>query len=103
MHYSVKQRIKTITQNTTINDTDFSGWMAVNTGLTPVYVNKIRLQAYDGLDFTNIQPNVKWDSPIQIVIPETGGEVTLIQLIYKQTEGDSLTQLVRGIFQKMNK
>lgn len=82
--YKGKVRVKIISTNTTINDTDFSGWVAINTGTGAVEVNKVTLQPSEGLDFSQLQPNVHWDSPIQIVILEDGGQVTLHQLIYKE-------------------
>ena len=70
-------------QNTTVTDNDFSGWLAVNTGTGKVEIDKIPLDPQMGLDFTALSPDVIWDSPIQIVILEEGGQVTLTQLMYK--------------------
>lgn len=82
--YKLKKRIRVITTNTTITDTDFSDWMAVNTGTQPVVVDKIALQPTEGIPFMGLKPYVKYDSPIQVIIPQAGGEVTLWQLIYKE-------------------
>lgn len=83
MIYNVKTRIQSYKQNTTITTTDFGGWLVVNTGTGAITVNKVKLQPSEGLDFTQLPPNVIWGSPIQIVISEPGGEATLTQLIYK--------------------
>lgn len=82
--YKGKKRVKVFDANATVTDTDFSGWLAVNTGTADVVVDKTTLQPGDGLDFLAIHPDVKWDSPIQIVIPTPGGQVTLHQMIYKE-------------------
>ena len=102
MAYKTKRRIKVFTANTTVNDTDFSGWMAVNTGTTPVEVERIRLQPDMGLNLLQAVPkDSTWDSPIQIVVPE-GGEVTLYQLIHKEIADDnSLLFLLRKILRKL--
>jgi|GEM_PF-2560943 len=86
MRYSVKNRIKTFRENTTVTDTDFTDWEAVNTGTANVQVNKITLEPGQGLPYKKLQPNVVWESPIQIVILAAGGEVTLTQLIYKEVK-----------------
>lgn len=99
MGYKVKTRVRTITQNTTITETDFGGWMCVNTGTAAVEVNKVPLQPSEGLDFTAcVPPDTHWDSPIQIVIPTPGGQVTITQLIYKDDKKDSpILQLLKQI------
>lgn len=83
MGYSVKIRSEIYKENTTVNPGDFSGWLCVNSGTGNVQVQKTVLQPGEGLDFTHMHPDVLWDSPIPIVILETGGEVTLHRLIYK--------------------
>ena len=102
MPYKTKNRIKVFTQNATVNDTDFSGWMAVNTGTADVQVNKITLEPQQGLDFMQAVPaDSTWDSPIQIVILAAGGEVTLTQLIHKEQKDDSVISLLRQILRKI--
>ncbi|MCM1070003.1 MAG: hypothetical protein NC346_09035 [Prevotella sp.] len=83
MSYKVKIRSDVFTQNTTVNPSDFGGWMCVNSGTTDVQVLKIVLQPGEGLDYTSLQPNVIWDSPIPIVLMGEGGQVTMHRLIYK--------------------
>lgn len=78
-----KRRTKVFTQNASVTDHDFSGWLAVNTGTGKVEVDKITLEPQQGLDFTTLSPDIIWDTPIQIVILEDGGQVTLTQLLYK--------------------
>lgn len=84
MAYTVKTRTEKYGANTTINPSDFSGWLCVNSGTGLVQVMKTTLQPGEGLDFTALLPDVIWDSPIPIVILETGGEVTMHRLIYKK-------------------
>lgn len=89
MGYKVKTRVKVITANTTINDTDFGGWMCVNTGTAACEVNKVSLQPGEGLDFTAcVPPDTHWDSPIQVVITAVGGQITLTQMVYKEEKGE---------------
>lgn len=84
MEYTVKTRSEVYKQNATVNPSDFGGWLCVNSGTGSVQVMKITLAPGEGLDLTTLPPDVRWDSPIPIVILETGGEVTLVRLIYKQ-------------------
>ena len=84
MGKTVKTRVRVITENTTITDQDFSGWLAINTGSGNVQVNKVVLQPREKLDFlTAIPSDCRWDDEIQIVILAGGGEVTLTQLLFK--------------------
>lgn len=87
MKYTVKTRVRSYTQNTTITEQDFGGWQAVNTGTDDVMVNKITLEPGQGLDYTHLDPEVRWTEPIKIVIINAGGEVTLTQLLYKEVKG----------------
>lgn len=102
MGYKVKTRVKTITQNTTINDKDFGGWMVVNTGSGTIEVNKIPLAPTEGLDFTAcVPPDTKWDDAIRIVISTPGGVATLTQLIFKDDKEDSpIVSLLQQILKK---
>lgn len=81
--YKVKSIIKSYTANTTITDLNFGGWQVVNTGTDDILVNKILLEPGQGLDYTDLDPDVMWDSPIQIVILNPGGEATITMLQYK--------------------
>ena len=81
--YKVKSIIKSYTVNTTITDLNFGGWQVVNTGTDDIMVNKILLEPGQGLDYTDLDPDVVWDSPIQIVILNPGGEATITMLQYK--------------------
>ena len=80
--YTATVRRDIITADTTFNDNIYSGWLAVNTGATVATVFGVKLQPNAQLDFTQLQPNVKWTQPIQ-VLPNSG-EVTLLRLIYKE-------------------
>lgn len=83
MAYEIRKRVKVITENTTITDTDFGGWMCVNVGTGTVEVDKVPLEQYQGLDFTAaVQPGDYWKSPIQIIV-NTNGKLILSQLICK--------------------
>lgn len=87
MDYRVTNRVKVFKENATINDTDFAGWLCVNTGTGKIQVNKVTLQPTEGLDFTKAVPaGSLWNSPIQITMLEEGGEAVLIQLLYHPIE-----------------
>lgn len=83
MAYTVKTRSEIYKENATVNPSDFGGWLCVNSGTGSVQVLKTTLAPGEGLDFTSLNPDVLWDTPIPIVILEAGGEVTLHRLIYK--------------------
>lgn len=79
---TVQTRRDILTQDTTIRDDAFGGWLAVNTGASNVEVLGIPLAPGERLDFTRLHPDVLWTSPIFIKC--TGSQVTLIRLQYKE-------------------
>lgn len=81
--YSVKVRQDVVTQNTTFNDTQYGGWLAVNTGNVDIKVDNYTLQPGDGIDLTSLDPSVVYESPIRIQVP-TGGECVLTRMLYKE-------------------
>ena len=82
--YKVRTSQRDITENTTINPSNFGGWMVVNTGTTgKVYVNGFALESGDGLDLTKLDPSVIWDSPIKIVL-DTGAKARIMQMYYSE-------------------
>lgn len=81
--YNVKTRIEVVRQDTTFNDKIYGGWLAVNTGTQNATVLQLPLAPGEKLDFTRLHPDVTWEQPIQI-LPGSGGEVTLIRLLYNQ-------------------
>lgn len=83
--YTVKTRQQVVTANTTFNDNQYGGWLAVNTGNVDIKVDNFTLQPGDGLDFTHLDPSVIYESPIRIQVP-TGGECTITRLLYKEVK-----------------
>lgn len=79
--YTVNTRRDVLTEDTTIRDNTFGGWMAVNTGAANVKVLGITLAPGERLDYTHLRPEVLWISPIFIEC--SGSQVTLIRLQYK--------------------
>lgn len=80
--FRLTTRKDVITTDTTLADEKYGGWLAVNTGDQDVVVDGYTLQPGDGLDFTNIPPNVIWSTPISIQCPTAGGVVTLTRFLY---------------------
>lgn len=72
------------TESTSVVPDGFGGWMAVNTGTAAAEVNGYSLQPGEGLDFTNLHPEVEWNSPIKIVLQNTGAKIRMTQIKYKQ-------------------
>ena len=105
MGWNVKKRTKVIEQNTTITDTDFGGWMAVNIGTEDVEIDKVVLQPREGVSFLDIPADAHWGTPIQINVPApgapVGGKVILSQLIYKEDEDRSIPTLLRDILKRV--
>ena len=100
MGYDIRKRVKVITENTTITDTDFGGWMCVNTGTGVVEVDKVPLQPTQGLDFTaSVRPEDHWKSPIQIVV-NPGGQLILSQLICKDDKKESCLSLLKELLKR---
>lgn len=84
MNYTVQTRRDVLTQDTTIRDNTFGGWLAVNTGAADVKVLGITLAPGERLDYSRLHPNVIWTSPI--LIKCAGSEVTLIRMQYQPTK-----------------
>lgn len=82
--YKAASKVETYTESTSVVPNGFGGWMAVNTGTAAVEVNGYPLQPGEGLDFTNLHPDVLWNSPIKIVIANAGGQVRMTQIMYKE-------------------
>ena len=77
----VTPRILQIDSNTQIQPDKFSGWLAINTGTAQATVNGYPLAPTEGLDFTSIDPNCIWGSPITIAL-QTGASVRITLLQY---------------------
>lgn len=83
MTYNTQLRVDRITKNTVVNPDGFGGWMVKNTGATIVLVFGITLNPGEKLDYTTLQPNVKWNTPITITMQGTAeDQVVLHRLIY---------------------
>lgn len=70
--------------STSVVPDGFGGWMAVNVGTAACEVNGFPLQPGEGLDFTNLHPEVLWNSPIKIVISNVGGKIRMSQIKYNK-------------------
>ena len=78
--YKVQLKKDVVTENTTFNDSIYSGWRAINTGNTTASVMGITLAPGEMLDFYDLSPEAVWGTPIQIL--PNSGEVTLMRLQY---------------------
>lgn len=79
--YNVTAKTQDILQNTTIRPDKSGGWLAINTGTNTATVNGYPLAPGEGLDFTKLAPEVRWNSDITITL-ETGAKVRLTRLQY---------------------
>ena len=68
----VKTRNQTIFANETIMPEGYSGWRAQNIGTGDVEVDGFVLHPGDVLDYTSIDKDVVWDSPIVVVVKPYG-------------------------------
>ena len=87
-NYGIKLRAETITQNVTLTDTIYGGWLAQNIGSAPVTVYGIELLPSEGLSSQSIvQMNTGdlWQEPIPITV-QSGGAVRLLRSIAKPIE-----------------
>lgn len=79
--YNVTAKTQDILQNTTIRPDKSGGWLAINTGTNTATVNGYPLAPGEGLDFTKLAPEVRWNSDITITL-KTGAKVRLTRLQY---------------------
>lgn len=91
--YTVQTRRDVFTQDTTIRDNTFGGWIAVNTGASNVEVLGISLAPGERLDYSRLHPDVVWTSPIFIKC--SGSQVTLIRMHYKKLTPDEEKKLTK--------
>lgn len=70
--YKVTTKTIDINRSTVIDPSDFSGWMCRNTGENMVYVDGYPLAKKGSLNYTDLNPDVIWGSPISVEIPTTG-------------------------------
>lgn len=91
----MKVRVKNeiITQNTVITPDGWSGWRCMNLGSDSCTVDGVPLRANttetyrDTIDFTNLDPDVVYDSSIKIIFGGTYSSVPkllLTRLYYKK-------------------
>ena len=83
--YGIKLRVETITQNTTLTDIIYSGWLATNIGTAPVTIYGIELQPTERLssrDIVQLNTGDLWQEPIPIIV-QTGGAVRLLRPVCK--------------------
>lgn len=81
--WKVNAKIETYTENATITPSRFGGWLAMNTGTAVATVAGYDLAPGEGLDFTNLQPDVLWNTPITIVL-QAGASVRVTRLQYSK-------------------
>ena len=84
--YTVQTRRDVFTQDTTIRDNTFGGWLAVE-------VLGISLAPGERLDYSRLHPDVLWTSPIFIKC--SGSKVTLIRMHYKKLTPDEEKKLTK--------
>lgn len=80
MDRTCQLRRDVITTATTLTDTTYGGWMAINSGNTVAYVFGVELQPGERLDYHDIAPDYRFTSPFPI--DPNGGQVTLLRMIY---------------------
>lgn len=82
--WKVTSKTQDITTNTIIRpDGKSGGWFALNTGSNIARVNGFPLSPGEGIDKTNLDKEVLWNSEIKIVL-ETGARIQLEQYQYSQ-------------------
>lgn len=85
--YTIQTRRDIYTQDTTIRDNTFSGWMAQNIGAADAEVLGFVLKPGEKLDFKDIaRPDVLWTS--QIFIKCAGTKVVLVRIQYSERKED---------------
>lgn len=76
-------RAQTIRENTTIMPDGFGGWLAQNIGTASVIIDGFTLLPGQLVDFSHIQPNVVWNTPIPVVC-SPGGILRIMRFIYSE-------------------
>lgn len=83
MKLSVTNRSQTIRENTTLMPEGYGAWKAQNVGTGNVEVDGFILKPGETIDWSNIEPNVVWNTPI-IIVCQTGGVLRVARLTYSK-------------------
>ena len=87
MKYNTQLRVDKITKSTVVNPDGFGGWMVQNTGATLISVFGITLGTGEKLDYLDLQPYVKWNTPITITMQGTAEDSAVLhRLIYNSID-----------------
>lgn len=84
--WKVSSNTQEFLQSTTIRPGRFGGWMATNSGTADAVVDGYVLSPGDTIDYTCLDKDVLWDSPIAIDLRATGAKVRLTRLQYREVE-----------------
>ena len=57
-------------------------WLAINTGTDSVNIDGYPITPGEGLDYTNLHPDVIWNNEIKIILTSTNSKVRLTRLYY---------------------
>ena len=85
MNKTAQIRRDVVTTPTTFNETAYSGWLAINSGSANATVLGVPLAPGERLDYHDLQPEVRFTSPI-FIDPGTSGEVILLRTIYNESK-----------------
>lgn len=80
--YKVTEKSQDILQTTTIPPDTAGGWLAINEGTDSVKINGKTISPGEGLDFTDLHPDVVWNSEIKIILTSQNSKVNLTRLYY---------------------
>lgn len=80
--YKVTAKSQDILLTTTIPPDTAGGWLAINIGTDSVSIDGYTITPGEGLDFTNLHPEVVWNSEIKIILTSTNSKVRLTRLYY---------------------
>lgn len=80
---TLTNRAQTIRENTTIMPDGFGAWLAQNIGTGNVTIDGFVLQPGQLVDFSHLQPNIIWNTPIPITCT-AGGVLRIMRFIYSE-------------------
>lgn len=88
MGYKVSAKTEEFQTSVVVRTDGFGDWMVQNTGTGVITVDGYPVTEGGQMPFKGLQPNVVWNTPITIIVPD-GGKMRITRLYYQEMDDAS--------------